>query len=127
MRIYESGRESSLLQKIKDKSKTIECRLNRDKFTKYQAGDRVWLREDTYLSGEIVNSRPKQLLIEIEKIENYPTFQDMFEAIDYSKAIPTAKSTNEAVAARRQFYSSAEEQDCGVLAIYFHVIKKATI
>jgi len=46
MNTWESGRESNLLDDIIAGRKTIEGRLNRDKFAKYTVSDQVWLRRD---------------------------------------------------------------------------------
>ena len=46
MKVWESGRESSLLDDIIAGRKIIEGRLNRGKFAKYSVGDIVSLRRD---------------------------------------------------------------------------------
>lgn len=82
--MYESGRESSLLADIKTGAKTIEARLNRSKFALYQPGDQVWLREDFYENGKEVYSNPRQVLVEIKKIEKYGVLAIYFEVLKIS-------------------------------------------
>lgn len=120
---YESGRESSLLADIKAGTKTIEARLDRGKFAKYKPGDQVWLREDFYENGKEVRSVPRQVLIEIEKIEKYPDFASMLTAVGYKNVNPRTKTLQEAVSQCAQFYTPEQEKQFGVLAIYFEVIK----
>lgn len=123
MKIYESGRESKLLDDIKAGRKTIEVRLNRDKFAEYKSGDRVWLREDFYQEGQIIKSKPKQVLVEITRVKKYKSFRDLMEGSGFRNVIPAAKMIDEAVYDTYRFYSSADENKYGVLAIYFKVLK----
>lgn len=123
MKTYEAGRESSILQDVLNGNKTIECRLNKGKFAKYQPGDHVWLREDIYKDGVIVESKPKRALVEVVKTETYPTFRAMFETIGYDKAIPRAASVQEALSTCYQFYTREQEKELGVIAVYFKLLQ----
>lgn len=123
MKTYEAGRESSILQDILDGTKTIECRLNKGKFAGYQPGDHVWLREDVYKDGAIVKSKPKRALVEVAKTETYPTFSAMFKAIGYDKAIPRAVDIQEALNVCYKFYTPEQENEFGVIAVYFKLLK----
>lgn len=125
MKTYEAGRESSILQDILAGRKTIECRLDKGKFAKYQPGDQVWLREDVYKNGEIIKSIPKQALVEIVKTETYPNFTTMFETIGYDKAIPRAQNAHEALNVCYQFYTPEQEKKLGVVAVYFKLLPPA--
>jgi ASC-1-like (ASCH) protein len=122
MKLYEAGRESSILDDIIIGDKRIECRLNRGKFAEYQVGDRVRLRRDIYRNGISIIELPKQAEIEITKLESFTSFQEMFEEIGFSMAIPRAKSLEEAIAQCRVFYSESEESEHGVRAVYFKLI-----
>ena len=46
MTMWESGRESALLDEIIAGRKTVEGRLNRSKFAQYKVGDTIKLRRD---------------------------------------------------------------------------------
>ncbi len=122
MKIYESGRESKLLDDIRKGLKTVECRLDRDKFADYQPGDQVWLREDIYKDGKIVKSIPKQVLVEVTKIEKFPTIRELMESVDFKNVVPRAGDIDEAVAQAKQFYSDEDEAKFGTLAIYFRIL-----
>lgn len=126
MKTYEAGRESSILQDILAGTKTIECRLNKGKFTEYQPGDHVWLREDIHKDGEIIESKPKRALVEVVKTETYPTFEAMFETIGYDKAIPRAASIQEALNTCYKFYTPEQENEFGVIAVYFKLLQSAS-
>lgn len=122
MSIYESGREATLLQDIKAGRKTVECRLNRGKFSQYQPGDQVFLREDTYEDGQIVASQPRQAFVEVTKVDQYPTFKAMLESVGYQIVVPRAVDFDEALAECYKYYSPADESQYGVLAIHFHLV-----
>lgn len=123
MRIYEAGREASLLEEIKAGRKTVECRLDRGQYKEYQPGDQIWIRADHWQDGKIIKSEPKQVLLEIDEVERFPNFKTMFEKIGFKDAIPTATSADEALAVCHLFYTPAEEAECGVLAVHFHLIR----
>ena len=118
---YESGRKSSLLADIKAGTKTIEARLNRDKFAEYKPGDRVWLREDFYENGKIVRSIPRQVLVYIQKIEHYADFKTMLTNVGFQRVVPRATSLRDALAECLSFYTPEQEKQYGCLAIYFKV------
>ncbi len=121
--LYESGRESSLLADIKAGTKTIEARLNRSKFALYKPGDTVWLREDFYGHDKEIRSIPRQVLVKVTKIEKYADFKAMLQSVGFKNVTPRAASLREAINECSGFYSTAQEKKCGVLAIYFGVLK----
>lgn len=92
VKIYESGRESSLLADIKAGTKTIEARLNRSKFALYKPGDQAWLREDFYENDKVIRSIPRQVLVEVIKIEKYPDFKTMLDMVGFKNVNPRAAS-----------------------------------
>ncbi len=123
MQIYESGREATLLDDIVLGHKTIECRLNRGKFADYEIGDQVWLRKDTYKNNELIESDPRQILVEITNIQRFPSFQLMLQAVGYKNVVPRATSVDKALDECYRFYTQEDEKEFGVLAISF-VIKE---
>ncbi len=122
MKLYEAGRESSLLDDILIGDKRIECRLNRGQYADYVVGDRVRIRRDIYRNGLQIGEIKDQAEVEITKLDNFPTFQDMFVTIGYDRAIPRATSIEEAVSQCRIFYTENEEKAVGVRAIHFKLI-----
>jgi ASC-1-like (ASCH) protein len=50
----------------------------------------------------------------------------MFETIGLEKAIPRAKSIDDAVVVCHQFYTPEQEKEFGVLAIYFKVLPESS-
>lgn len=122
MKIFESGRESSLLADMKAGTKTVEVRLARGKFLGYTPGDHVLIREDYYEGSQIIKSLHNQLKVEVQKVEKYSSFKKLFEKVDYKLVVPRAKSLEEALEKPRMFYSHEDEEKYGVLAIYFKVI-----
>ena len=122
MKVYEAGRESSILDDILVGDKRVECRLNKSKFALYQIGDRIRLRRDIYRNGISIVELPSQAEVEVTKLENFSSFREMFETIGYESAIPRAISIDSAIEQCRIFYSESEELEHGVRAVHFKLI-----
>src|SRR3989338_8418833 len=97
MKVYQAGRESTLLSDIRSGKKNVEIRLNRDKFAQYSAGDLVKIREDAYQSGTVVTTYPDQLTVRNEQVDDYPNFKEALEAVGYENVFPRAASPEEAL------------------------------
>jgi len=112
MTVWSSGRESRLLDDIIAGRKTIEGRLNRDKFAQYKAGDIVFLRRDKRGDGE-----PDAARVEVIAVRHYPNFISMVTNEGYEKVIPFAKSAQEAADEYNKYYSATDQAQYGVLAV----------
>jgi ASC-1-like (ASCH) protein len=118
MTIWESGRESHLLDDMIAGRKTIEGRLNKGKFADYKVGDTVKLRRDYRDDGGVLHDgKPDSLRVEIIAIRHYETFLDMVTKEGYKKVIPSAQSAQEAANEYNKFYSAEDQAQYGVLAI----------
>lgn len=122
MKVYEAGRESSILDDILVGDKRIECRLNRGQYADYALGDRVRFRRDFWRNGVKVGEIANQAEVEVTKLESFESFVEMFDHLGYQTAIPRAKSIDEAIKQLRMFYTEAEEKEHGVRAIHFKLI-----
>lgn len=123
MTIWESGRESGLLDDIITGRKTIEGRLNRGKFAEYKPGDQVWLRRDWRdENGVLRDGKPRQVLVEVAAVRRYKTSLDMVAAEGFKKVIPYAKTAEEAAAEYDKYYSADEQSKYGVLAVEFKLL-----
>lgn len=124
MNIWESGRESSLLDHIIAGRKTIEGRLDRDKFSHYRVGDIINIRRDIRnTQGELCDGETNAAQVEIIAIRNYPDFREMVKAEGYEHVIPDAVSYEEAAQEYDRYYSAEDQANHGVLAIEVRVIK----
>ena len=118
MNTWESGRESNLLDYIIAGRKTIEGRLNRDKFAKYKIGDEIWLRRDVRdADGTLHDGEPHVALVKIIDIHHYKTFLELTTAEDFKKVIPYAKSAKQAADEYNKYYSNKDQKKFGILAI----------
>lgn len=123
MTVWESGRESTVLDYIISGDKTIEGRLCRGKFANYRPGDVVWLRRDQRDdSGVLQDGDPRQVLVEVVGIRHYRTFFAMVTTEDFKKVIPYANSPEQAAFEYGKYYSVDEQAKYGVLAIEFKVL-----
>ncbi len=124
MTIWESGRESRLLDEIILGRKTVEGRLNRSKFAKYQVGDIIKLRRDYRdENGVLQDGEPDAARVKIEAISHYPNFLSMVETEGFRNVIPYVTNAQEAADEYNNYYSSEDQAKYGVLAIEVKVIK----
>lgn len=123
MKVWESGRESNLLDDIIAGRKTIEGRLDRGKFAEYSVGDIVSLRRDYRdAKGILRDGEPHAAQVKVVAIRRYETFIDMVKGEKYKSVIPSANSAEEAAAIYDDYYSIADQNKYGVLAIQIEYI-----
>lgn len=123
MNVWESGRESGLLDDIIAGRKTIEGRLNRGKFAKYKPGDEVRLRRDYRDdSGVLRDGEPDATRARVVAIRQYPTFLALVKAEGYKSVVPGAKSAEAAAAEYNKYYSAEDQLKYGVLAIEIKIV-----
>lgn len=126
MTVWESGRESSLLDDIIAGRKTIEGRLKRGKFAEYQPGDQVWLRRDYRdEQGELQEGVPYQVLVEVVAVREYKSAFEMVSAEGFKRVMPRANTEQEAADGYNLYYSDDDQAAYGVLAIEFVVLSSA--
>ena len=118
MKVWESGRESELLDDIIAGRKIIEGRLNKGKFADYAVGDVVKLRRDYRdASGILQDGEPNAAFVKIVAIRKYKTFIDMMRTENYKLLIPSAVSAEAAAKVYKKYYSMDNQEKYGVLAI----------
>ncbi len=117
--MQEIGIESDMLEEILTGKKTIEGRLGTSKFIKMRVGDKISLREDFWKNGKIVKSIPNRAVVSITQLLYFETLEEMFSLVNFREVIPAATNVNGAINKYRTYYSSSDENEHGVLAIYF--------
>ena len=120
--MQEIGIETSLVPSVVNGELTIIGRLGKPRFLKMAVGDVLNIREDLWKDGKIVASYPDAAQVKITQVLYFETFKEMLEAVDFTQAVPSAKSLDEAVERYRQFYSSEDEEEYGVVALYIQPI-----
>lgn len=116
------GIESSLVEAIRSGHKTIEGRLGKPRFLAVKEGDLIQIREDIWRDSQIIGSHSDAVTVKVTQTLFFESFKEMLSAINYEAAIPTAKNLSEAVATYAQFYTTQDEQEYGVVAIFFELI-----
>jgi len=112
----EIGIESTLVEAIKNGDKTIEIMLAKPRFLKVQEDDILSIREDFYYEGKILESLSHALEVQVTQVLYFESLKETFDALNYELAIPTAKSTEEAIRIYREFYSAEDEREFGIVA-----------
>ena len=121
--MWESGRESGLLDDIIAGRKTIEGRLKRGKFAEYRVDDIIKLRRDIRdEDGVLRDGESDQARVKIVGIREYPDFLSMCRFEGYERVIPSAKSAEAAANEYNKFYSAEQQAEYGVLAIEVAII-----
>lgn len=93
---------------IKIGVKTIEGRLAKDKYRLLTVGSTLSISNNDH--SESVEKKIVSLRI-------YKNFRDAFEKEDYCRAVPDAKSVDDAVAVYEQFYSIKKQHEFSVIFI----------
>ncbi|HMS93014.1 MAG TPA: ASCH domain-containing protein [Candidatus Saccharibacteria bacterium] len=118
MTVWESGRESRLLDDIIAGRKTIEGRLNRSKFAEYRPDDIIKLRRDYRDEyGVLQDGEPNAAQVKIVAIRHYPDFLSMAQAEGYERVIPGTANAQAAADEYNRYYSAEDQAKYGVLAI----------
>lgn len=116
--VWESGRESRLLDDIIAGRKTIEGRLKKGKFAEYRVGDIVKLRRDVRDEhGVLHDGDPDAVRVQVVAVREYESFLTLCKQEGYAQVIPQARSAKEAARQYDTYYSAAEQAKYGVLAI----------
>lgn len=123
MTVWESGRESKLLDDIIAGRKTVEGRLKRGKFAEYRVDDVIKLRRDVRGDdGVLCDGKPDQARVKIVAIREYPDFLSLCRAEGYERVIPHAASAEEAAEEYDKYYSAEDQAECGVLAVEIKIL-----
>lgn len=123
MTVWESGRESGLLDDIIAGRKTIEGRLNKGKFAEYKIGDTVSLRRDVRdKNGILQDGQFGAATVEIIAIHHYVNFIEMVSAEGFQKVIPSAPTAQAAADEYNEYYSVEDQAQYGVLGIEIRYI-----
>ena len=117
--MQEIGIDSTLVEEIKSGNKYIEARLGKPRFLKIAEGDILSVREDLWLNGKIIDSFSNSLRIKVTQVLYFETFNEMVNTVDYKAAVPSAKSAKQALKKYKEFYSSKDEVELGVVALFF--------
>ena len=120
----EIGIESTLVEAIKNKDKTIEIRLGKPRFLRIQEDDILSVREDFWYERKVLESLPHALEIRITQILYFETIKEAAEAIDFQAAVPTAQSVDDVVTKYREFYTPKDEAEYGVVVFSFELVTK---
>ena len=124
MQIFEAGRSTKYINDVLAGSKSVEGRLNRGKFSQYQPGDLVYLREDVTLPDGTVSEIPNRALVRITLIDSFPTFERMLTLTGLEQVLPCTKSIADGIAIYHAIYPAMEEAEYGVLAIHFELLQE---
>lgn len=104
--------EPSLLPAILDGEKTIEICLGTPEFLKMRVGDTIALLG----ISESIRATITQLLY-------FETLEEAVNTVNYTAVTPTAEDPSEVIAAYRQRYSEADEEEYGAVAITFSLVE----
>jgi len=96
--------------------KTIEGRLNKDKYKDIVSGKTKFIH--------FVNKQKDSagIYVLVEKVIIYKSFEEYIIQEGISRTLPGVKTIKEAVDIYRNYYPESDEKEYGVLAIHFSVM-----
>lgn len=112
MAIFNVNLKQCYFEQIKNGEKTIEGRLNKDKFAKFKIGDIITFKDES----------DNQFDAKITNINIFNSFQSYLEKMTIEKCLPNVKTIEEGIEIYRQFYSIEDEQKYGIMAFTIEVI-----
>lgn len=121
--MQEIGIESTLVEDIRQHRKCVEGRLGKPRFLNMREGDILSIREDLYLNGDTIDSFKDSFRVKITQVLYFETFNEMLDSIDYKFVVPSAKNKTQALNKYKEFYSNKDEEEYGVVAIFFETIE----
>ena len=86
-----------------------------------QVGDISSIREDIWSDGHIIDTHDDVLRVKVSQVLHFKSFREMLEAIDFVAAVPTAKNIDEAIKKYAEFYSTKDEEEYGIIALFFEL------
>lgn len=120
--MHEIGIESSLVEAIRSGQKTIEGRLGKPRFLKIREGDTLSIREDIWKDGEVIGAHDDALRLKVAQVLYFESFKEMLESVNYEAAVPSVKTLRDAINKYAEFYSAKDEEEYGVVALFFEVM-----
>lgn len=106
---------SPWFEHIKKNRKTIEGRLNKNRFSELQKGSILIIKNND-------NDDDKNLVAVVTRIRKYPDFKTYLTQEGLARTLPGVMSIEEGVAVYRQFYNEENERTYGVLAVHIRLI-----
>ena len=111
---YEMGLQSLYMQKIKDRKKVIEMRVNDDKRKRIRPGDHI-----LFHATEDPN---KTLEVEVVSVKGFPTFKELYDF--YPKyVLGYGKNEEASYLDMYSIYTHERIEENGVLAIGVRVLE----
>ena len=111
---YQMQLATEYFEKIKNGTKTIECRLYDEKREKMRVGDTIEF-------SDTKNERHK-ILSEITALHQFPSFSELLDHFPITSF--GGENKGQFLSALKQFYSDEDEKKYGVVGIEIKLIKK---
>ena len=104
--------------RIRARTKTVEGRLNKGKFTEMRVGTVVVVSKTASTS----HSRSPKVVAVVTKVVRYATFDQYLSQEGLAATLPGVPTIDQGVAVYRQFYAPALEKQHGIVAIHLEVL-----
>lgn len=110
--IYKNHRAEPYFTFVREGKKTVEGRLVKGKYAEIKTGDSINIH---------TNDEADNFWVNVVGVRKYQTFRELLEQEGAKKVLPNAKDVEDGVSIYREFYSEADEQKYGVVAIEVEV------
>ena len=113
--LYKSHRAEPYFGFVKDGTKTIEGRINKNLYKELKSGDEILVFN---------NDETNSVQVQVKDIRTYSSFLEMLEKENFKKILPDTNSASEGVKIYKRFYTPEQEKQFGVIAIKISVKKQ---
>ena len=114
MNAFSNHRAEPYFTFVKNGQKTIEGRIRKGKYQSIAPGDTITVQNlDETDSINVV----------VTRVVSYDSLSAMLATEDLNKILPNAKNIKDGIRLYREFYSLEQEQEFGVVAFGFDLVK----
>lgn len=106
---------------IQNRKKTVEGRLNKEKFAGLRVGSILVINRSTPNSASDAQ-RTSSLVAIVTQVVLYDSFRQFLEQEGLARTLPGVPTIVDGVKVYRQFYSAAKEKEHGVAAIHIRTL-----
>ena len=117
--MFELGLQEEHFNSISNGKKTVEGRLNKEKYQSLKNNDKIKFFKDLPDGTRSKNS----ISVKITKISKHKNWETFLKAVKLKNALPNCKTYNEGIKVYEKFYSKKDTEKWGIIAIYFKLLK----
>jgi ASC-1-like (ASCH) protein len=100
---------------IQRRRKTVEGRLDKNKFSELSRGSVLIISSNQ-------SKEEEKVVAVVTRVKKYPDFRTYLTQEGLARTLPGIETIEEGVSVYRQFYTEAQEREHGVLAVHIRLV-----